>query len=166
MLSWRSRRYSITAMAMPVRLVALAFLAALASSSPSLAQTVAETASKWGLLGTWKLDCAAPASGSNVALSYVVRGGRLFHDRDGGASKQYTDSNQVASARVNPDGTLEVTIPFASLSQTRQIAFIRGADGRIRVLYNKNVDTGEYSIKGGAFTSDGRLSAWQSRCLR
>ena len=145
-----------------VRLVAVALLASLVSSGASLAQTVAATASKWGLLGTWQIDCAAAISGSNGALKYVVRGGKLFHDRDFGGGK--TDSSAVTSARANPDGTLELTIPFASLSQTRQFAFVRAADGRIRAFYNKNVDTEEYSIRDGKFTANGNVTPWQTRC--
>jgi hypothetical protein len=95
----------ITAMSAPVRLVAVALLALLVSSGAALAQTVAATASKWNLLGTWLLDCAAPVSRSNAALKYVVRGGKLFHDRD--FSGGTTDSSPVTAARVKPDGALE-----------------------------------------------------------
>ncbi len=146
----------------PVRLVAVALLASLVSPGASLAQTVAATASKWGLLGIWQLDHKAPVSRTNPALKYVVRGGKLFHDRVFGGGK--TDSSAVTSARANPDGALELTIPFASISQTRQFAFVRAADGRIRALYNKNVDTEEYSIRHGKFTATGNVTPWQSRC--
>lgn len=148
----------------PVRLVTYVMLASLVSSA-AFAQTVVATAAKWDLLGSWRLDCTAPVSRSNAALSYVVRGGKLFHDRDfGGESK--SDSSPVTAATIKPDGTLEITIPFASISATRQFAFVRASDGRIRALYNRNVDTDEYSIKDGKFTANGNTTPWQTRCQK
>ena len=98
-------------------------------------------------------------------MKYVVRGGKLFHDRDfGGESK--SDSSPVTAARLTPDGVLELTIPFASLSQTRQFAFVRAPDGRIRAVYNRNVDTDEYSIKDGKFTANGNAPPWQTLCRK
>ncbi len=148
----------------PVRLIAIASLALLVLSGTALAQTVVATATKWGLLGTWQLDCGAPVSRSNAALKYVVRGGKLFHDRDFGDGTK--DSSAITAAGAGADGTFELTVPFASISQTRQFAFIKGADGRIRVLRNRNVDTDEYSIKDGKFVANGNASPWQSRCSK
>ena len=70
------------------------------------------------------------------------------------------------AASAKPDGSLELTIPFASISQTRQFAFIKGTDGRVRAIYNKNVDTGEYTIRDGKFTANGNSAPWQTRCQK
>src|SRR5262249_2985718 len=99
------------------RLFALALLAILGTSAVSHAQKTAETATRWGLLGNWKLDCSTPTSSGNGRLSYVVRGGKLFHDRDFGDRK---DSSPVTLATSRPDGSIEVVINFPSLKQTRQ----------------------------------------------
>jgi hypothetical protein len=146
-----------------IRLLALSILAVLATTEASLAQTVAETASKWGLVGTWRLDCSTPASRSNGDLQYVVRGGKLFHDREFGDAR---DSNVVVSATRKTNGSLEIAVNFVSFSppQTRQFAFVKGSDGRIRAVSNRNVDTNEYSIKDGKFSANGNDTPWQTRC--
>jgi hypothetical protein len=141
----------------------LVLLAVLVTTEASLAQTVAETASKWGLLGTWRLDCTKPASRSDGALQYVVRGGKLFHDREFGDAR---DSSSVILATTKADGSLEIVVSFVSFSppQTRQFAFTKGSDGRIRAISNRNVDTNEYSIRDGKFTANGNTPPWQTRC--
>jgi hypothetical protein len=144
-----------------IRAATLVFLAVLAMPEASLAQTVADTASKWGLLGTWRLNCGVPASRSDGELKYVVRGGKLYHDREFGDAR---DSSQVTSATRKPDGSLELVVKFDSLSQTRQFSFMKGSDGRIRAISNRNVDTNEYTIKDGKFTSNGNSPPWQTRC--
>jgi hypothetical protein len=146
-----------------IRLLALLVFGVLAMFGTAFAQTVAETASKWGLLGSWKLDCSQATSRSNGDLRYVVRGGKLFHDREFGDAR---DSSAVMSATTKADGTIEIVVNFASFSQTRQFSFIKGSDGRIRALSNRNVDTNEYSIEGGKFTANGNDTPWQSRCRR
>src|SRR5205814_1569657 len=60
------------------RLFVLVLLAVLVTAEASLAQTVAQTATKWGLLGTWRLDCSTPPSRADGELKYVVRSGKLF----------------------------------------------------------------------------------------
>jgi hypothetical protein len=144
-----------------IRLFALALLAVLAMCEVSLAQTVAETASKWGLVGTWRLDCSKPVSSNDGALQYVVRGGKLFHDREFGDRR---DSNQVISATAKKDGSIEVIITFAAFPQTRQFSLIKGSDGRMRAVSNKDVNTNEYTIKDGKFTANGNTTPWQTRC--
>ena len=144
-----------------IRPIVLVLLAVLLMPEASLAQTIAETASKWGLVGTWRLDCNAQASRSDGELKYVVRGGQLYHDREFGDAR---DSSLVTQATRKADGSLELTVKFDSLSQTRQFSFIKGGDGRIRAISNRNVATNEYSIKDGTFTSNGNTPPWQTRC--
>ncbi len=143
------------------RLLVVGLFAVLAGVQPVFAQTVAQTASSWGLIGTWRLDCSRSLSRDNPDLSYTVRGGKLFHDRDFGDAK---DSSPVNTATRKADGSLELVVSFGSLSQTRQFSFIRGSDGRIRAVSNRNVDTDEYSIRDGKFTSNGKSTPWQTRC--
>jgi hypothetical protein len=144
-----------------VCLSALVLLAVLTAPVASLAQTIAETASRWGLLGPWRLDCSQPASRSDGELKYVVREGKLYHDREFGDAR---DSSLFTQATRKADGSLELTVKFDSLSQTRQFSFIKGGDGRIRATSNRNVDTNEYTIKDGKFTANGNTPPWQTRC--
>jgi hypothetical protein len=143
------------------RSLALALLGIVATFEAPQAQTIAETAVRWGLLGTWRLDCSQPRSRSNPDLMYVVRGGKLYHDREFGDSR---DSSAVMSATVKRDKSLEVVVNFVSLKQTRQFSFMKGPDGRIRAVSNRNVDTNDYTVRDGKFTSNGNMTPWQTRC--
>ena len=91
----------------------------------------------------------------------MVKGGKLFHDREFGDRR---DSNPVTSATIRPDGVLDIVIKYDSLSQTREMLFLKASDGRVRSISNKNLDTGEYTIKDGKFTANGNASPWQTRC--
>jgi hypothetical protein len=148
-------------MATYARLVAALALGMLATLESAQAQTMPQTVSKWGLIGSWRLDCSQPASRSNGDLKYIVRNGMLFHDREFGDAR---DSNPVVAATAKSDGTLELTVNFPGLSQTRQFAFVKGSDGRIRAVSNRNVNTDEYSIRDGKFTANGNETPWQTRC--
>ena len=102
-----------------------------------------------------------PRSQSNPDLNYVVRGGKLFHDRNFGNNQ---DSSAVMTAVVKADKSIEIVVKFDSLKQTRQFALMKGPDGRIRAVSNRNVDTNEYSIRDGKFTANGGTPPWQTRC--
>lgn len=118
-------------------------------------------AAKWGLLGIWKIDCDAPTSQSNWRLSYVVKAGRLYHDRNSGKSK---DSSRVTKVTITDDGILEITVNFRSFKQVRHFGFIRGIDGRIRAMFNRNVKTNEYTVRDGRFLRNHQATRWQTRC--
>src|SRR6187431_204849 len=65
--------------------LALVLVALAAPVHAAQAQSIAETLSRWGLLGTWALDCSKPASSSNGNLSYATRrAGQVSHERDFG----------------------------------------------------------------------------------
>jgi hypothetical protein len=91
----------------------------------------------------------------------VVRKGKLFHDRDFGDRK---DSSSVMLATTKADGSLELLVNFVSLSQVRQFSLLKGSDGRMRAMSNRNVDTNEFTIVDGKFKENGNLTGWQSRC--
>jgi hypothetical protein len=147
------------------RLLVLVVLSLLAASRTSLAQTAADAASKWGLLGTWMADCSKAANSGNTAVRYVVKEGQLFYERDLGSGAS-TDSNQVMSATMKPDGSIEIVVNFASVlpAQTRRFALTKGKDGRMRVISNINVASKEYSIVNGTLIASGDATPWQTRC--
>src|SRR4051812_31256808 len=68
------------------------------------AQTMAETAAGWGLLGDWRNDaCSLPLSPQSQSMKFLVKDNRLYLDRDMGAK---TDSSEVTSVTIRPDGAL------------------------------------------------------------
>lgn len=118
---------------------------------------------RWGLLGTWALDCHKPVSNSNGYLGYVARsGGRVSHERDFGGGRR--DSNRVQRATVGLGGRLELVVHFPRLKQTRKYTMMMGADRRIRALSNSRIDGTQVTIRNGKFTHNGHTTPWQTRC--
>jgi hypothetical protein len=140
----------------------LAMIGGGAAAPVAYAQSNVEAAESWGLLGTWRTDCKAPASRGNPDLIYVVRDGKLFHDRD--FADGTTDSHQVIAATPRPDDLLELIVNFDEFHETRQYGFVHGGPDRLRAIYNRNVNTGDYSIRDGKVTGSGNPSGWQYRC--
>jgi hypothetical protein len=145
-----------------MRMLAVCVAAWLALADGAAAQSVADVASRWGLIGTWSLDCSKPASGSNGYLSYAVRaGGKVAHERNFG---DRSDTNDVQQARTGHGGTLELVVHFPALNQTRKFTMLMGPDGRTRAMSNSRIDGTEVTIKAGKFTANGAITPWQTRC--
>ena len=121
-------------MAASIRLFGPFLVACILFAEGAAAQSVADTATRWGLIGTWALDCSMPASGSNGYLTYAVRGaGKVAHEREFGDRR---DTNDVQQARTGIDGTLDLVVHFPVLNQTRKFTMMMGSDRRIRALAN------------------------------
>jgi hypothetical protein len=58
-------------------LLLFALIGVVAAPAAAFAQSNLEAAQSWGLIGTWRLDCKAPASRGNPDLKYAVRDGKL-----------------------------------------------------------------------------------------
>ena len=110
------------------RMVLFAAIASLLPVHAALAETPVEAATRWGLLGTWRFNCGAAPDTIDAVNRYLVRGGRLFLDRNWGSG---TDSSVVSSAVIQTDGTLDMLVIFNSLSQTRENVFKKMPDGRV-----------------------------------
>jgi hypothetical protein len=128
---------------------------------PSIAkaQSVNDTITDWGLLGTWATDCGKPAKDAG-RLIYVIRRGKPVHLRDFGDRK---DEAEILTATVAPDSSLELRIRYLDLEETRDLAFVRGADQRIQAKYNRPLN-GAYSIVDSKIVATGAPAAWQTRC--
>jgi hypothetical protein len=148
-------------MATSARLIVLALVGVLAGTGMAFAETVTATATKWKLLGTWRIDCSKPTSTDNTNDNYLVKDGRLFLDRDFGSGQ---DSSPVLAATINADGSLTILIRFKSFAQTRENTFIKDGDDRKRAVSNRNVDTDEYTVRDGKFTDSGNATRWYNRC--
>ena len=144
-----------------VRMLGLLVAACMALVQGAAAQSVTDTVSRWGLIGTWALDCTKPASNSNGYLTYVVRGAKVVHERDFGDRR---DSNDVQQARTGVGGTLDLVVHFPGLNQTRKFTMLMASDRRIRALANSRTDGTDETIKDGKFTANGGVTPWQTRC--
>ena len=110
---------------------------------------MAQTASRWGIVGVWRIDCSAPASRSNDEESFVIRDGKLSLD-------QPNASNPVIGASVDDGGQLDLRISFPAFNNIRQNVFAKTQDGRVHVVLNRKIDTDEYTIRNGKYVSNGR----------
>ena len=89
--------------------LALAILFSLTLTLEVSAETVAQTARKWGLIGSWSLDCSLPPDrNKGTVLAYVIApDGRVLHRRNFGES---TDESEVIAA--NTALSCSLTAPF------------------------------------------------------
>src|SRR5260370_12411819 len=142
--------------------IALAILLFLTLAHCASASTVTETASKWGLIGQWSLDCSLPPDRDRgTALIYAIaRGDRFVFRRDFGDGK---DENDVVGAKVSADGILNLRVYFPSLKQTREYGLLMQPDGTIRAIYNRD-RKGEYTMKDRKFTANATPSPSQHKC--
>ena len=126
------------------------------------AETAAQTASKWGLIGRWSLDCGLPPDRDRGAvLAYEVGAdGRLVYRRDFGDS---SDSADVIAAEISADNLLNLRVFFPKLKQTREYGLRMEADGSIRAFYNRD-QKGSYSIRNGLFSANGKPTPPNHKC--
>jgi hypothetical protein len=126
------------------------------------ARSPVQVASDWGLLGSWRVDCAAPVSEDNVTITYADVGGTLFYQRDRGDAN---DSSPVVTATVTPDDKMDFVIDFTAMKQKRRNIIVKAPDAsQYRAFENSDVATGAYSVQDGKFTSDGEVTPWFNRC--
>jgi len=134
---------------------------AIASGSAARAETPAETAAAFGLLGTWAVDCALPPSLANGYLSYVATpGGNIAHDRDFGSQR---NTGEIVRAALTAGG-IDLVVFFPASAQSRQITLAKTADGRLRIITDAFITTKEYAIRDGKLLSTGTDMPWQMRC--
>jgi hypothetical protein len=126
------------------------------------AAAVAETASQWGLIGRWSIDCSIPPDHDRGAvLSYQITGrNKVVLHRDFGDS---VDNAEVTAAEIYDDNQLNLRIYFPQLRQTRELGLRREPSGAIRAIYNRD-RKGAYSIKDGRITANGQPTPPQFRC--
>ena len=126
------------------------------------AETVAQTARKWGLIGPWSLDCSLkPDRDKGTVLAYEVVGDdRVVFRRNFGDG---TDESEVVTAEVSADGMLNLRVFFPGLKQTRESGLMMQPDGSMHAIYNRNPKD-EYTIKDGKFVASGTPTAALHKC--
>lgn len=142
------------------RFVALVLALCSVAAAPGLAETPADVAAAWGLLGTWAVDCSQPASRQNSHLSFVRKGDGVIHRREFGDD---SDEHAVSAVRTMAGGKIEVVVDLQRFSQIRTIVFAREGDGKKRAISNRD-DKNVYSIRAGKFITNGQRAPLQSRC--
>jgi hypothetical protein len=136
----------------------LALLCCLTLTIGASAETVAQTAQKWGLIGPWSLR---PDRGNGAVLDYEIVGGdRVVHRRNFGDK---SDESEIVAADISEDGMLNLRVFFPSLRQTREYGLMMLPDGTMRAIYNRNQND-EYTIKDGKFTANGNPTPPQHKC--
>jgi hypothetical protein len=142
------------------RLSALIFVLCSIGAAPVLADTPADVASAWGLLGAWSVDCSRPVSRQDSRLSFVRKGDDVVHRREFGDD---SDEHAVAAVHTMTGGKIEVVIDLRRFSQTRTIVFAKEGEGKKRAISNRD-DKDVYSIRDGKFVANGQRAPVQSRC--
>ena len=142
--------------------LALAILFSLALPGGANAETPAQTAQAWGLIGSWSADCALPPDRDRgTVLAYQIGADRrLVLRRSFGDT---TDEAEVVDATLSRDGVLSLRAVFPATKQTREYGLQKLSDGSIRAIYNRD-ESGEYTIRDGKFTRDSRPTPPQHRC--
>ncbi|WP_315776220.1 MULTISPECIES: hypothetical protein [unclassified Bradyrhizobium] len=142
------------------RLLAILLLASSFAPAAS-ADDTAEVARAWGLIGTWAADCGAPpVRGRGAIISYEISpDGSLVYRRDHDPS----DVNEVATARIEPDQTLVLSIVLSRARQTRENGIIKTTDGGIRSVFNRGED-GSYTIREARFVANGKPTPALRKC--
>ena len=142
--------------------LALAILFFLTLTLNASAETVAQTARKWGLIGPWSQDCSiAPDRSKGAVLAYEIASDeRVVHRRNFGDA---SDASEVVTAKVSADGMLNLRVFFPKLKQTREYGFAMQPDGTMRAMYNRNQNN-QYTIRDGKFTANGKPTPPQHKC--
>jgi len=143
------------------KLLLLVLLGVAGFAAPSSAETAAQIAARWGIVGIWQKDCNAPVSRNNDQQAFVIRNGKLFLDRSTGNGH---DSNPITAASINAQGELDLRVTFPASGQNRQNVHAMAKDGRDHIVLNRDVITGEYTVKNGILLSTGNAVPWLTHC--
>lgn len=145
------------------RLFWAVFLLSASFAETAAAETAAEAAVRWGLLGKWMPDCNAPVTRTNAAFNFAVRDGKLYLDREIGDIR---DSSEMPVATVLTNGDLEMTTVFATATTMgKRVSILRRQDERHLLTWsNKAADTENYTIKDGKFLNGNPAQPALTRC--
>jgi hypothetical protein len=146
------------------------------------AESVAAMLNQWGLIGTTAIDCAKPASGSNAHNSYIARpDASVYNARNYGSGNDPLNSFELEAANIEPSGAIvlrvtrsEKTRGIAQVmgsagrftedsTKPREWTLTKGADGRIRMMSNREVG-GDYSVRDGKLVTNGAETPWYTSC--
>ena len=143
-----------------MRRLALVALALLVAPGLARAETDSDTLAQFGLIGSWALDCHAPASLANPFETLVP-------SKTGEAARRLSTGNPALD-RVEPihdvilitADRLRLSYPQNSITVT--VVFLK-ENGRIRVL-ESTTSNGLTVVSGGIVQRNGQQTAWLEKC--
>ena len=154
----KPERSNVTGVLAGLAVVAALLLTAVQQVS---AGTTAETARKWGSIGTWAVDCAVPPDRDQPFIIYEITAeDRMMMRRDYGNRK---DEHEVSSAELSGDGILTLRIFFPAFKTTRDNGIAMQSDGSIRAIFNRN-EKDEYIIRDGKFVANSNPTVALHKC--
>ena len=124
------------------------------------AETDSDTLAQFGLIGSWALDCHAPASLANPFETLVP-------SKTGEAARRLSTGNPALD-RIEPihdvilitADRLRLSYPQNSITVT--VVFLK-ENGRIRVL-ESTTSNGLTVVSGGIVQRNGQQTAWLEKC--
>jgi hypothetical protein len=141
----------------------------LAAAAAADAQTVSQTLTEAGLIGTWATDCSQPTSNNNYLTIYAVKSAstvsRTYYDQPGHV---YNNYKIVSAHRQGPDMLAYTQVwdtegKPAKLSALRVNVVMNIVDGKFQIVSSQGSD-GDYFVKDRKFPSSGNESPWQHKC--
>ena len=118
----------------------------------------AEALKNWGLLGKWKVDCAAPEdNGLGGSITYRI-------DPDGQpVSVNVVGTNNILAAHDNSNGTITIQMKYSRpVEGIRTLVIERTTEG-IRAVMNRS-ERNVYSIKDGILLTTGEKMPTLRKC--
>jgi len=143
-------------------------LLALLVSLPAMAQSPLEVAQRYGLLGNWAADCAAPRSQNNwYTIFFVGPDGQLRRRFDGAGDGLYEHAIEGAEALTH--GTLRIWTRndhpnWGSQNGQRTDETLEFTGDSMRVAQSMLVDTGKVLIRNGLFQPGNAPVPFNRRC--
>jgi len=144
-----------------MRYIALAALVGLFCAGEVQASPTQNAVTKFGLLGTWALNCAAPASSDNEYDRWsLAPGGKVSEVYDDGPTLDHNIYRWDAARIVGSD-TIVLDGVFFGNGLGQHVELVKRA-GRVRPL-NSTDSSGRKLVVNGAFPGGGG-PAWFQRC--
>lgn len=141
----------------------VAVLSAVASTAVS-AQSVQQTLSKFGLLGTWATDCNRPAAKDNFYTVYSASSGKVLRTYYDGPGKIYNEYAITQATQISND-EIRYQQEGTDSRRLRLEIILKKADNRILVWLSRHMDGGTV-VKDGKYTDDGTAVVWQTKCQK
>ncbi len=129
------------------------------------AQSAAQAAREFGLIGTWAIDCGKPASRDNIQVTYAVKGGDVVLSRDGGPDAR--DSLLIPSAKLLAPDLLQTVqrngdMPPKDAEATEMTVELRKTGGKIRIW--KTTAAGMTLVEQGKVVGTGTAGMAMAKC--
>jgi hypothetical protein len=143
----------------------MAIVPSLAFAGAATAQSGVSAVQAFGLIGTWAIDCAKPASRDNIQLNYAEANGAIVLSRSGGPDAK--DSFQVRSAKLLAPDLIETVerdlgVPPADAAATEMTVVLRKVGDKIRVW--KTSAAGMVLVDEGKVVGTGTAGMAMTRC--